>query len=95
LSYIKNFIFILLFTCSTHIFANDNQIIESVIKPNIIKHFKKEKIKFLFIGKIGAHKYYAVIKYRRFQDNITLTDKGKLLSIEEDLDAMEKVEEGC
>jgi len=95
LSYIKNFICILLFTCSTHIFADENSIIETIIKPSITKHFVNEKIKFLFISKIAAHKYYVIIKYRNFQDRIILTDKGKMLSIEEDLNAMEEAEEGC
>lgn len=95
MSYIKNFICILIFTCSTHIFADESSIIETIIKPSITKHFINEKIKFIFISKIGTHKYYAIIRYREFQDRIILTEKGKILSIEEDLDSIEEVEEGC
>jgi len=91
----KNYLFILLVLCSIYLQANENNVIETVIKPNITKYFSNEKIEFLFVGKIDTDRFLAIIRYRELQDRITINTNGKILEISEDLNYMEEVEEGC
>jgi len=85
----------LLFMClSVNLFAGDKSI-EDTIKQSVIKHFKKQKITFVYIGKTQTQKYFVIIRYKHAQDRIIVDKNGTILSISEDLEAMDAAEEGC
>lgn len=75
--------------------VDEDSLIQNVIKPSIIKYFKTKKIQFLFFKKMDNGNYFVIIKLANMQDQVTLDKTGKILSITEDLNALEEVEEGC
>jgi len=77
----------------THLFAGEVDIAK--IKTAIKVHFKNKNIIFLHINKTKDNNYFAIIKYDKIQDRITITKEGKILSIVDDLSVADEVEEGC
>jgi hypothetical protein len=85
----------LLLAClSVNLLASD-KLIENTIKPSIQKYFKKQKITFVYIGKTQRKNYFVIIRYKQTQDRVIVDKNGTILSISEDLNAMDGAEEGC
>ncbi len=85
---------LLLMSLFANVFAGDKSN-EDIIKQSVIKHFKKQKITFVYIGKTKAQKYFVIIRYKHAQDRVIVDKNGTILSISEDLEAMDAAEEGC
>ncbi len=79
----------------TKVFALNNSLVEEIIKPSINKYFKNQNINFLYIKKMNNGNFFVIIKHTNIQDNITIDKTGKILSIAEDLNALDDTEEGC
>ena len=88
-------IFIGMFLFHSVSFADDDVVMQTIMKPSITKYFKSEKITFLFFKKMDNGHYFVIVKLHNMQDCVTLDQNGKILSITEDLNALDEVEEGC
>jgi ABC-type microcin C transport system permease subunit YejE len=94
---VKTLFLNLLFICLSANLSASDKLIDSIIKPSIEKYFKKHKIIFVYIGKTQKRDYFVIIRYNhnQIQDRVIVDKNGAILSISEDLDAMDAAEEGC
>jgi len=79
---------------ATSAFAFDYAKLPNIVKANIKKQYKGATIKILFVTKKGTH-FMLIIQTESEKDEVIVTKKGKILSIDEDLSDMEGAEEGC
>ncbi|WP_331775110.1 hypothetical protein [Sulfurospirillum sp. 1612] len=75
--------------------AHERDVFEDIMKPSIVRYYKNQKVIFLFFQKMENGNYYAIIKTKHLQECLTLDKTGKILSVMEDLNALDEVEEGC
>ena len=65
------------------------------VKNAIANYFQDKNTIFLYIKKMNNGNYFVIARHKNEQDRIVVDNKGKILSIADDLSVLDEVEEGC